>query len=105
MSEFLALLTPSRATFPGDATPEETAIVARHFGHLQGLWAEGRLIIAGRTREDADLPPVPPLPPLGVVVFEAESEAHARSDMDDDPAVSCGLFLCEIRPFGIALER
>jgi len=95
MTRYLILLTPRRETFLQDATAEEMAVVERHFEYLQDLLAAGRLILAGRCEEG----------PPGIVVFEAESDEAAREILDNDPAVTAGVFRGDIRPFRLALLR
>lgn len=77
MNEFIIIYTPDRATFLEDATPEELAIVDRHFEYLQAELGRGRLILAGRRLDR----------PMGIAVFEAEDETAARRFMENDPAV------------------
>jgi uncharacterized protein YciI len=77
-------------------TEEEADAVARHFAYLEGLLAEGRLVLAGRTQTaDAST--------FGIVVFTAESEQAAWDDVAADPAVSAGVFRAEVFPFRTAL--
>ena len=95
MPEWLYVLTPPRPTFREDATPAESATMRDHFGYLEGLLAEGKLILAG-----------PSLRPLfGIVVFEAPDEDSARAVMEADPAVSRGVQFAELHPFRLALLR
>jgi uncharacterized protein len=95
MAEFLYMVRPPRATFADDATEKERAVIAAHFAYLQGMRERGELILAGRC-ENAE---------FGIVVFEAADEAAARRVMQDDPAVSAGVFSAKLYPFGVALER
>lgn len=95
MKEFLCILTPGRAGFPGDATPGEMAIVGDHFAHLRRMLGRGELFLAGRTQEDEN--------PVGIVILRASDLETARAMMDDDPAVRAGVFKAEIRPYQIAL--
>mgnify|MGYP001084718173 CR=1 FL=1 len=97
LSEFLCLLSPTRASFPSDATEAELQAVAAHFEHLQAMLARGRLILAGRTQEDAS--------PIGLVIFRAADATAAKREMADDPAVRAGVFLASIRPYRVALSE
>jgi uncharacterized protein YciI len=95
MAEFLCILTPPRQPFVEDITDEEQEIMSRHFGYLQRLLAEGKLVLAG-----------PSLGPVfGVSVFEADDIDEARRIVDADPAVSCGLQTAEVSPFRVSLLR
>jgi uncharacterized protein YciI len=95
MAEFICILTPPRQTFVDDITDEEREIMSRHFRYLQGLLAEGRLVLAG-----------PSLGPVfGVSVLEADDIQEARRIVDADPAVSSGLQTAEVSPFRVSLLR
>jgi uncharacterized protein YciI len=95
MAEFICILTPPRQTFVEDITDDERAIMSRHFAYLEGLLAEGKLVLAG-----------PSLGPVfGVSVLEAEDIDEARRIVDADPAVSCGLQTAEVSPFRVSLLR
>jgi uncharacterized protein len=96
MAQFITFLSPSRATFPADATADERAVVDAHFAYLQRLLGAGRLILAGRTDE-------PPL--VGLVVFEADDRAAAEAVARADPAVQQGVFTARVAPYRVALLR
>ena len=93
MNQFLCTLR-ARPTFLEDQTPEERAIIARHFQYLCRLTREGRVLLAGRTQD---------APPVGLVILLAHDEPAARAMVDADPAVAAGNFTPELRPFRIAL--
>jgi len=78
-----------------DSTPEENAVMGAHFEYLEGLLAEGRLILAGPSLD----------PPFGVIVFEAETEDEARRLVEADPSVAAGLQKPELHPFRASLRR
>lgn len=92
---FLYRLTPCRPTLGFDATPEEQAVVGAHFNYLKALLAEGKLIMAAPAADYS----------FGLTIFEAESEAEARTIMDGDPAVQKGVMTAELIPLKIALLR
>jgi uncharacterized protein YciI len=94
--QFIYFINPSRPTFPGDATPEELAIVGEHFQFLVDLKDAGKLILAGRTQDDQ---------PVGITIFEAENEAEAQEITDSDPAVKAGIFIATLRPYAVAVCR
>ena len=96
MPEYIYFVRPSRATFPGDGTSEEFAIVGEHFAYLQQKLKLGELLLAGRTQD---------APPMGLAIFEAPDEAAAERFLHEDPAVVKGVFVGEVRPYSTALLR
>jgi uncharacterized protein len=95
-AQFLIILRPGRAGFPGDATEEEKAKVGEHFGYLKAATEAGDVILVGRTQDED---------PIGLAVFEADDEAAARTFMENDPGVKAGVFKAELRPYMVALMR
>lgn len=79
-------------------TDTENAIVNRHFERLAQAAKSGQLILAGRTRESLSAT-------FGLVIFEADDEAAARSFMQSDPAVEAGLMTATLHPYAIGLQR
>lgn len=77
-------------------TPEEQKTLEGHFEYLKGLASRGVVVLAGRTL-DAD--------PLGSIIFEAKDEREAESIMKGDPAVAAKVFVAEVRPFRVVLQR
>jgi uncharacterized protein len=72
-------------------------VVAEHFAYLQGLDAQGVIILVGRTlntNENA----------MGLAVFRAESEDAARQIMNGDPAVKKGVMTATLYPFKVVLQ-
>lgn len=94
MPEYLVVYSPCRPSFAGDADERERAIVGEHFAYLTRALEAGRLVLAGRTRDE---------PPMGLGVFEAESDEAARAFIASDPAVRAGVFSAEVRPYRVAL--
>ena len=78
-------------------TEEEARIVSAHFDYLEGLAAQGVLLLAGRT-QDADATT------FGIVLFQAAGESEARAIMKNDPAVRHGVMLGELHPYRIAIR-
>ena len=78
-------------------TDAENSIVSRHFARLAQAAKSGQVILAGRTLE-------PLTATFGIVIFEAESEAVARTFMQSDPAVETGLMTATLHPYAIALQ-
>ncbi len=97
LPEYLYLLRPGRlAMLTEGPTPEEAAIVSRHFAYLQALTEQGVMVLVGRTQNnDAST--------LGIAVFRAVDEAAARAIMEADPAVQHGVMTAQLFPFRIAL--
>ena len=95
MPHYLIMYSPPRENYAENMTPEETAVIERHFEYLQKQEAEGKLILAGRT-DDAR---------LGIAIIETENENEARQIMENDPAVMEGVFSGELLPFRLALMR
>lgn len=93
MEEFIYTIKPTRPNFIASMTKEETSIMENHFHYLQGLLANGTLIMAGPCTDGA----------FGIVVMKAESLESARSLMEKDPAVAAGIMNVELHPFRISL--
>jgi len=89
------VLEPAAFDKPEDMTPEQQAVSAEHFEYLKKLHADGVLVVAGRT-DGAE---------MGIVVFESEDEAAARTLMAADPAVAKGLMRARLYPYRLALLR
>jgi uncharacterized protein len=97
MPHFLYRIQPTRATMLAEGpTPQEAAIVKEHFDYLQGLVAEGRVFMAGRTLNTDERC-------FGIVVLAAASEVEAAALMRDDPAVRHGVMNAELFPYRIAV--
>ena len=96
MTAWIYFIHPPRENFAATMTAEEEAVWSRHFAQLQGLLADGRLILAGPTLGTAN---------TGIVVFEAPDEDAARQVMTADPVISGGYARSELRPFRVSLLR
>ncbi len=92
--QYICFLDPTRAAMPDDPTPEEAASISAHFAYYQGLHAQRTLILAGRTNEP---------PHVGIMIFAAESNAHAQAIVDADPAIAAGVFTARVQPYSVAL--
>lgn len=95
-SQYLYRITPTRDGFLLESTPEEDALVSKHFQYLQALTARGIVLLAGRTLHTDETS-------HGLVIMEANSEEDARPLMENDPAVKAGIFRAELFPFSVAL--
>jgi uncharacterized protein len=97
MQEFLYKLQLVRADLLRTGpTKAEQAIVSEHFAYLQGLHAQGVIILVGRTLNTDETA-------MGLAVFRAESEDAAREIMNHDPAVTKGLMMATLYPFKVSL--
>ena len=80
-------------------TEADNAAVGRHFRRLQQLHCEGKVLLAGKTLDDADEGQ------FGVVVLEVGSEEEARKIMEEDDAVRAQIMSARLFPFRVALIR
>lgn len=69
--------------------PPQQQFFAEHSANLRRLREKGHLILGARYGE------------VGLVVLSAESEAHARMMMDEDPSFGAGVFRYEVHPFNV----
>lgn len=97
MAQWIYRILPTRPEMVAQATDEETAVVAEHFGYLQALKSAGILILAGRTQVDEGT--------WGITIFEAPDEASARAVMQTDPAVAAGVMTATLYPYAVAVAR
>lgn len=95
-SLFLAILAPAREGLATDPSPEERTLLMAHFELLQKAASEGRVLMFGRTTDEATRPP------MGLVLFRAEDAIEAEAWMAEDPVMKAGLMHYEIRPYRIA---
>ena len=97
MNQYLYRIQPTRMEMLSEgATPHESELVSQHFQYLQGLMAQGKLILAGRTQTaDPD--------GMGIIIFNAESDEAAQALVDSDPAVANGVFKAKLFPYRVAL--
>jgi uncharacterized protein YciI len=98
MPEFLYVLRlVPRLRSPGAWTPEDEAVVDRHFACLKERAAAGKVRLAGRTSEPEALT-------FGLCLLEAADEPEARALMESDPAVAQGVMTAELHPFRTAIR-
>jgi uncharacterized protein YciI len=77
-------------------TPEEDAIIGKHFTYLEQLTKGGVILLAGRTlNKDYSN--------FGTIIFRSSSEQAARQIMESDPAVKHRIMRAELYPYRIAL--
>lgn len=96
MAEWIYFMHAPREDFAATITAEETEIWKQHFVRLQGLFEDGVVILAGPTLGRIN---------TGIVIFEAPDEESAGLIMNDDPAISGGFAVGELRPFRVSLLR
>jgi uncharacterized protein YciI len=96
VTEWVYLIHPPRENFAATMTDEEKAVWAKHFARLQGLLADGQLILAGPTLGQTN---------TGIPVFEAADEEAAQKFMAEDPVIAGGYARGELRPFRVSLLR
>jgi uncharacterized protein len=97
--EFIYVLRlVERLSSPGNWTERDNEAVRSHFAHLEGLYGDGKVLLAGRTRNlDAST--------FGIVIFRARDLEAALQFMRTDPAVQANIMTAELFPFSIALGR
>lgn len=91
--QFIVQYRPTRSDILATMTPIEETAIGDHFDYLTSLLNQGVLVFAGR-RDDAA---------FGIAVFHADSEQHAKSIVDRDPAVAAGVFTASVGAFEFAL--
>ena len=96
MSEWIYFIHPPRDDFVATITDEEAAIMQTHRAHLDELFEQGVLVLAGPTYGRIN---------TGVNVIEADDEEAARAVMASDPAITSGLMRGELRPMRITFLR
>lgn len=74
------------------------AAVSAHFKRYLKMKEEGKLILAGRTQTDLKTT-------FGILVFEAKTEAEAKTYLTEDPAVKAGVMTGELFPYQVAVSR
>lgn len=94
--QFAVWLSPAREGMPEAPTEAEALAASAHFAYYQGLLADRKLILAGRTTE-------PPF--AGVMVFAASGLGEAERVAHEDPGVVAGVFVARVQPFRVALLR
>jgi uncharacterized protein YciI len=95
-THFLYMIHPPRPTFVNDATPEEGAIMRRHFEYLAGLSERGKLMLAGPCLDEGA---------FGIGIFNTVDAGEARQLADGDPAVSSGLARAELHPVRLSFLK
>jgi uncharacterized protein len=94
---FFFRLIPPRASFPGDASAEELALMKAHAEYFAGLFAAGSVLLYGPVRSPAGA--------FGVAVLEVENEEQATGIAQNDPSVVGGLNRFEVAPMRVSAAR
>jgi len=106
MPQWLIVLSLARPELqdPKAWTPADNAAVGAHFGRLQKLTEEGKVVLFGRTQ---DTQPNGNLVPdtMGLIILEAPDRAAAQAVLDGDPAVKAGLMRGKVFSYQVALQR
>ena len=93
MEEYLYIIHPLRHGFFDTPTPEEDAIMEKHFAYLKQAAGAGTVLLAGPCLDDT----------FGLVVFRAENDAAARTFMFNDPSVKANVMLAELHPMRVSV--
>jgi uncharacterized protein YciI len=72
-------------------TDEAQKIQAAHLQHLESLYKQGVLLIAGPMGDDGDL--------RGIVVLKVKSLEEAQALVNEDPAVKAGRLRVDLHPW------
>ena len=87
MRYYVMVFLRTGPTQPAD--PEEKKkLQLGHFGNMERLHKEGKLILAGPFKNGGDLE--------GIFLFDTESLEEAQAWCDRDPAIACGNLRAEL---------
>jgi uncharacterized protein YciI len=96
--QFLLRIEPVRAGFTlQNMTEEEQKTAVAHLAYLKGLFAEGKLTLAGQAFDPKGF--------FGIIVVNAPDLESASRLLHGDPFVKGNLFRGDVTPFRTALER
>lgn len=94
--QFIYFLRPKRLEMlTKGPTAEEARVQMEHGNYLEGLAAQGVVMLAGRTTNNDETT-------VGVVIVHAADQAAAQGIMERDPFVKSGLMSATLFPFGVA---
>ena len=94
MPEYLYLIRPFREGFFQESTPEEDKTMEEHFQYLKQATEMGEVLLAGPCLDDT----------FGLIVFQAQDDAAARTFMHNDPSVKANVMLAELHPMRVSLR-
>lgn len=96
--QFLLRIEPVRAGFTlQNMTEEEQKTAAAHLAYWKGLFAEGKLTLAGQAFDPKGF--------FGIIVVNAPDMESASGLLHGDPFVKANLFRGDVVPFRSVLER
>ena len=96
--QFLLRIEPVRAGFTlQNMTEEEQKTAGAHLAYLKGLFAEGKLTLAGQAFDPKGF--------FGIIVVNAPDLESASRLLHGDPFVKGNLFRGDVVPFRSVLER
>lgn len=95
IKHYIYMIKPTRPNMINQMTPEEEAIIDKHFDYLKKAFDEGKLILAGPCLDGV----------FGIVIIKAETQGIAADFMNNDPAVADKVMSGELHPFKISLGR
>lgn len=99
MNQYLYRIQPVRPAMLSEApTEEESRLTSEHFHYLKNLMESGQVILAGRTLGTG-------YDSFGIIIFQAEDDAAARTLVENDPAVKARVFRAELHPYRVALLK
>lgn len=87
MRYYVMVFLRTGPTPPTDPEAEQ-ALQKGHFGNMERLHKEGKLILAGPFKNGGDLE--------GIFLFDTESLEEAQSWCDSDPAIASGSLRAEL---------
>ena len=96
--QFLLRIEPVRAGFTlQNMTEEEQKTAVAHLAYLKGLFAEGKLTVAGQAFDPKGF--------FGIIVVNAPDMESASALLHGDPLVKANVFRGDVVPFRSVLER
>jgi uncharacterized protein len=94
---FFLKLIPPRATFPGDITDAERALMLQHRDYMQTCFDGGIVLSYG--------PVMAPEGSFGFAIFEVPESSIAESIMQKDPTIIAGLNRYELYPMRLGAAQ
>jgi len=94
MPEYLYLIHPFREGFFKEPTLEEDKVMEEHYQYLKQAAGTGQVLLAGPCLDDT----------FGLIVFQAQDDAAARTFMHNDPSVKANVMLAELHPMRVSLR-
>jgi uncharacterized protein YciI len=94
--QFYLRLTPPRATFAKDMTPQERAQMQQHAAYWAEQFKTGKVLILGPVDD--------PKGAFGLVVVEC-TRAEAQAMADGDPTVKSGMNKFDVMPMHVFMHK